>query len=164
MMWCFFNNKIDNLLFNHLIIKRQKKSLFIWGFSLALTANCKLQFVVWCTTLVQIEIYRQLMDWLCNWRHIHVPLRMNCDKQWTTFLGTTCTYNWIISIFLTCHCQQHVSLSIHLWNYKDVKADRNGAGLPAWLNCQSALVFLGDFVPSGRQRCVKAISWKRKRR
>lgn len=53
--------------------------------------------------------------------------------------------------------QDSVSLLIHLVYNGGMRADRNGAWLPAWLDRHSAFIFTGDFMPGGIQNCtVKA--------
>lgn len=41
----------------------------------------------------------------------------------------------------------------------DMKADRNGARLPAWLNHQPAFIFLGESGPSHRQQWTVKLYW-----
>ena len=47
-----------------------------------------------------------------------------------------------------------MSLVIYLVYNGDVKADRDVARLPASLDHQSACIFPGDFMPSGRQHGI----------
>lgn len=78
-----------------------------------------------------------------------------------TFCHLVFSSGAIVKTFFPYSTWQNASFFIHLLYNGDVKADRNGAGLPAGLDGQSGFIFQREFVPGGKKNCILSQSTRR---
>lgn len=75
--------------------------------------------------------------------------------KWHYYRWRCCQYNCIaFCILSSSSCKQHKTekrLFINSVHNEDMKMERTDVWLPAWLYCQSALIFLGHFCTSWRR-------------